>query len=319
MSVQASSVQAAAQSAILAREDAERGHRLRLLLAWLTALAVILVIAGYGFNYYTLSMAERPFSPKHEALRPSGPIGVKLGMLGVFMFFLIYLYPLRKKWGWLARQGNSRHWLDFHIVLGTAAPVIVAFHSTFKFGNIAGMAFYCMLAVTLSGFVGRYLYAQIPRGLSAAELTKKELDEREEAMRKELAEQKETFGFSVDALYHLPTPQRVASSSTLEALLSMFMIDFKRPFQASLVRLRTAGFGPWLFSFCGLLPTSDQKLERAIRVAQTQSALSKRILFLSRTQQIFGLWHVIHRPFSYAFAILALIHIVIALFMGYRV
>jgi len=62
-------------------------------------------------------------------------------MLGVLMFFLIYLYPLRKKWGWLGRMGNSRHWLDFHVVLGTAAPVIVAFHSTFKFGNIAGMAF----------------------------------------------------------------------------------------------------------------------------------------------------------------------------------
>jgi len=36
-----------------------------------------------------------------------------------------------------------------------------------KFGNIAGMAFYSMLMVTISGFVGRYLYAHIPRGLSA--------------------------------------------------------------------------------------------------------------------------------------------------------
>jgi hypothetical protein len=313
------SVQASAGPAILTQEDAERGHRIRLLLAWLTALAVVLVIAGYGFNYYVLSMEHRPFSPKHDALRPSGPIGVKLGMLGVFMFFLIYLYPLRKKWGWLSRQGNSRHWLDFHVVLGTTAPLIIAFHSTFKFGNIAGMAFWSMLMVTLSGFVGRYLYSQIPRGLSAAELTKKELEEKEKAMQRDLEEQKKTFGFCVDALYHLPTPQRVASSSALEALLSMFMIDFKRPFQASLVRLQTAGFGPWVFSFCGLHPTNDVKLERAIRVASTQAVLSKRILYLSRTQQVFGLWHVVHRPFSYAFAILALIHICLALFMGYRV
>ena len=312
------SASAGVSPAILTRDDAERGHRTRVLLAWLLALAVVLVIAGYGLDYYTLSMGQRPFSPKHAALRPSGSIGIKLGMLGVFMFFLIYLYPLRKKWGWLGRQGNSRHWLDFHVVLGTAAPLIIAFHASFKFGNIAGMAFFSMLAVTLSGFVGRYLYSQIPRGLTAAELTKKELEEREEAMRKELEEQKKTFGFCVDALYHLPTPQRVASSSTVEALLSMFVIDFKRPFQASLVRLQGAGFGAWLFSLCGLLSTRDQRLERAIRVAQTQSALSKRILFLSRTQQIFGLWHVIHRPFSYAFAILAVIHIGIALFMGYR-
>jgi hypothetical protein len=302
----------------MTRSEAERGHRTRLILAWLLAIAVVLVIAGYGWDYYTLSAAQRPFSSKHQILRPSGSIGIKLGMVGVFMFFLIYLYPLRKKWGWLGRQGNSRHWLDFHVVLGATAPIIIAFHSSFKFGNIAGMAFFSMLAVTLSGFVGRYLYSQIPRGLSAAELTKKELEEKEEAMRKELEEQKKTFGFTVDALYHLPTPQRVASSSALEALLSMFLIDFKRPFQASMVRLQTAGFGAWLFSIAGLLPTRDQKLERAIRVAQTQSELSKRILYLSRTQQIFGLWHVVHRPFSYAFAILAVVHIGIALFMGYR-
>ena len=60
-------------------------------------------------------------------------------------------------------------------------------------------------------------------------------------------------------------------------------------------------------------------LERAIRVAQKQASLSQSIVFLSRTQRIFQLWHVIHRPFSYAFAILAIIHIGLALYMGYRI
>ncbi len=68
----------------------------------------------------------------------------------------------------------------------------------------------------------------------------------------------------------------------------------------------------------GLRPTRDEELEIAIQVAHRQAALSKRILFLSRTQQLFQLWHVVHRPFSYAFAILALLHIGIVLFMGYR-
>jgi len=311
------STSASIRTAVLPHEDAERGHRLRVRLAWLLAAAVVLVIAGYGYDYYTLGVAQRPFSPKHELLRPSGTIGMKLGMFGVLLFFLIYLYPLRKKWGWLARQGNSRHWLDFHVVLGTTAPLIVAFHSSFKFGNIAGMAFWSMLVVTMSGFVGRYLYSQIPRGLSAAELSRKEMLEREEKLRKELAEQRATFGFSVEALYQLPTADEVAKTPMVASLLSMFLIDFKRPFKASLVRLQQAGFGPWLFSFCGLLPTRDWKLERAIRVAQKEATLSKHILFLTRTQQVFKLWHVVHRPFSYAFAILAILHISIALFMGY--
>jgi hypothetical protein len=98
----------------------------------------------------------------------------------------------------------------------------------------------------------------------------------------------------------------------------MFLLDIKRPFKASAVRLREAGFFPWLFSCFGLFATRNQKLERAIRVAQKQASLSQSIAFLARTQKIFQLWHVVHRPFSYAFAILAILHIGIALFMGYR-
>ena len=313
------SVGASVGSNVLVREDAERGHKIRLALAWLLALAVVLVIAGYGLDYYTLGAAARPFSPKHEALRPSGSIGIKLGLLGVFLCFLLYLYPLRKKWGWLGRQGNSRHWLDFHVVLGTVAPIVIAFHSTFKFGNIAGMAFWSMLAVTISGFVGRYLYAQIPRNLNAAELTLKEMTEIEDSLRRELASQNLTFGKRMEKLFNLPTPRDVEHMPMVVALVYMVLIDVKRPFALSLLRLQATGFVSWVAAAFGLKRTGDVKLERAIGVAQKQAKLSKRILFLSRTEQVFNLWHVVHRPFSYAFAILALIHIGLALYMGYRV
>jgi hypothetical protein len=313
------SAEASVRSAILVREDAERGHRLRVLLSWLVALAVVLVIAGYGFNYYTLSSIERPLSPKHDFLKPSGTVGIKLGMFGVLLFFLIYLYPLRKKWGWLARQGNSRHWLDFHVVLGTTAPIIIAFHASFKFGNIAGMAFWSMLCVTLSGFVGRYLYAQVPRNLNAAELSMKEMQETEENLRQELASQRMTFGSRMEALYDLPTPGDVEHMPMILALLYMILIDLRRPFQTSLLRLQAAGFGAWIISLFGLRRTADPKLERGIQVARRQAGLSKRILFLQRTQQVFNLWHVVHRPFSYAFAILAIVHIGLVLYMGYRI
>jgi hypothetical protein len=239
-------------------------------------------------------------------------------MFGVFLFFLIYLYPLRKKWGWLARQGNSRHWLDFHIVLGTLAPVIIAFHASFKFGNIAGMAFWSMLCITFSGFVGRYLYAQIPRNLNAAELSLKEMKDLENSLREKLAEQKLTFGARLESIFDLPTPADAEHMPMLIALLYMILIDLKRPFQLSLLRLQATGFGSWLGSLFGLRDTGDVRLEGAIQIARKQAALSKRILFLSRTQQVFNMWHIIHRPFSYAFVLLALIHIGLALSMGYR-
>jgi hypothetical protein len=52
-------------------------------------------------------------------------------------------------------------------------------------------------------------------------------------------------------------------------------------------------------------------------VVRQKASLSKRILFLDRTQRVFHLWHVVHRPFSYAFAVLAVIHIINAIRLGY--
>jgi hypothetical protein len=60
-----------------------------------------------------------------------------------------------------------------------------------------------------------------------------------------------------------------------------------------------------------------REMERAIAVAREEAALSKRILFLSRTQQVFNLWHVVHKPFSYTFAVLVLVHIGVVLMMGF--
>jgi hypothetical protein len=309
---------AALQNVMIHQEASERRHRRRVFAAWLASAAFVISFAAYGFDYYTLAWKNRPYSPKHMMLRPSGPIGVNLGMFGVLLFFLIYLYPLRKRWGWLGRQGNSRHWLDFHVVLGTAAPLVVALHSSFKFGGIAGMAFWIMTMVTLSGFIGRYLYAQIPRSLSAAELTIKEISDMEVKLRWAAEEKNERIGTSLIELYALPSPAQVARTPMVTALCWMIWLDLKRPFQVSWLRLRARGFFAWLISLLGILPTRNLELEHAIRIARTQASLSKRILFLSRTKQVFTLWHVIHRPFSYSFAILAILHIAVVLGMGYR-
>ncbi len=307
------------QTAIINKEEnSEKAHRQRLLAGWISAALFVATFTIYGFNYYILSSKERPFSPKHAMLRPSGTIGVNLGVFGVLMFLVIFLYPLRKKWGWLGKQGNSRHWLDFHVILGTAAPLVIALHSSFKFGGIAGMAFWIMTAVTLSGFVGRYLYSQIPRSLNAAEMSIKEIQEAEVKLRWDAEEQHDEIGTDLVDLFALPSAAQVSKVSVITAIGWMMYLDLKRPFQISLLRLRAGGFGIWIGSFCGILQTHNHHLERAIQNARRQASLAKRVLFLSQTKTLFNLWHVVHRPFSYSFALLAILHIVVVLGMGYR-
>jgi len=300
-----------------AASNPDAGHRFRLLVAYVLAFALIVGIAAYGFDYYTAGANDRPFMAKHALLKPSGRIGIKLGMLGFGMFLAIFLYPLRKRWAWLGRQGLSRHWLDFHVLLGLSAPFVIALHSSFKFHGFAGIAFWIMVGVSLSGIVGRYLYGQIPRRVNAAELSRKEIQELQEKLAQQLAGQKLLKEADVRTALRLPARETVDWLPAPAALGYMFLLDLGRPFRIARLRRRALSGAEYLTTFFGLLPTRHRELERAIAVAREEANLAKHILFLSRTQQVFHLWHVAHKPFSYTFAVLALVHIVVVFMMGY--
>ncbi len=298
--------------------DLEKDHRRRLAAAWLISAAFTLTMAVYGASYYLLGAADRPYSPKHALLRPSGSIGIKLGILGTVLFFGIYFYYFRKRWGWLRSIGVTKHWLDFHIVMGVTAPIIIACHAAFKFRGIAGMAFWIMLAVALSGLVGRYLYSQIPRRLNAAEISWQELKEEQDDLTKQLAAQKIFVHRDLSSAFRpLPTAEQVKRQNIFSSLIYMLSLDLSRPFRIAALRRRALRGGGILFTVGGLFSSGKDDIERVVQVARRQAALTKRMVFLSRSQEVFQLWHVVHRPFSYAFVVLAILHISAVFLLGY--
>ena len=305
----------AAQAATRTNEDA--GHKVRLRIGYIVAIALIAGLLTYGADYYWASASDRPFIAKHVLLRPSGRIGVNLGILGFGMFLVIFLYPLRKYWTWLGRQGLSRHWLDFHVLLGLTAPFIIALHASFKFHGFAGIAFWIMVAVSLSGVIGRYLYGQIPRRINAAELSRKELQELQERLAQETASQRFLRAEDLRSALRLPSQETVGRLPAVGALIYMFALDLARPFRIARLRYGALLGAEHFTTLGGLFPSRHRGLERVIAAAREEASLSKRILFLSRTHQVFHLWHVVHKPFSYSFAVLALIHIGVVLAMGY--
>ncbi len=303
--------------AVPAIRKGARVHRFILIGGYVIAVCFLLALAIYGWDYYTLDIAQRPFSDKHHLLKPSGVIGLKLGFLGLAVFFAIFLYPIRKHWPWLMRQGSTRHWLDFHVLLGLSAPFIIAFHASFKFQGFAGVAFWIMAAVSASGVVGRYLYAQIPRRVNAAELSRKEIQELQAQLSAELTEQRLLPQADLRRMLRLPSPQTIDRLPIVVAIVYMILLDVGRVFRVAKLRRRALHGSQYLTTLFGLFPTRNRALERAIATAKEEASLSKRILFLSRSEKVFHLWHVVHKPFSYTFAILAFIHIAVVMMMGY--
>jgi hypothetical protein len=289
---------------------AGKKHQRLVTLMSLIAIGAMVILMFYGGDYYRLSQADRAFSPKHHLLRPSGIVGINLGLLGVLLLCGIFLYPLRKRWGWLRKQGSSKRWLDHHVVLGVAAPVCIALHASFKFHGLAGIAFWVMVAVSLSGLVGRYLYAQIPRQVAAAESSL--LGFQNVLDRQAIVPQAD-----LRRLLNSPAASQVSHWSALTALVYIMASDLARPFRIARLRVSILGIKSTIRSLCGFLPSKNAQFEEVICLACKQALIYRRALFLSHARRVFELWHVVHKPFSYAFAVLALIHIGVAMLLGF--
>ncbi|MEO8099462.1 MAG: hypothetical protein ABI811_17315 [Acidobacteriota bacterium] len=299
------------------RDTEELLHRLRVWAAILVALAFVTWLAVHGFDYYRLDLDQRVESSLHQSLRPSGTIGLRLGMLAVALFMVIFLYPLRKRWRWLGSIGKTKHWLDYHSVIGITAPVLITFHAAFKFGGLAGWAYWIMVAVALSGFVGRYLYTQIPRSLHATELTAGEIEAQNRALSAELEQQQVVSQEHLSALLSMPSAQDVRRMPVLKILWTLLVLDMQRPLLVSRLRRSVLSGSEGVTTLGGLLPSHHRDLEAVIGNARRQARLRSKIAYLDRVRQMFHLWHVIHRPFSVSFAALILVHIGVVLMLGY--
>ena len=109
-----------------------------------------------------------------------------------------------------------------------------------------------MLGVSLSGVIGRYLYAQIPRQVATAELSLKIFHQVLE--RQTVVPQAQLYG-----LLHLPAPNQISRRSPFAALCYMMFSDLARPFRIARLRLRVVGKRTIIRSLGGLSQPKNEK------------------------------------------------------------
>jgi hypothetical protein len=127
---------------------------------WLSILAAILIGSIYALVVFWT-----------RAIPPAGALfGHLLGIVGfVLMLITEFLYSIRKR-SRSAAWGSMASWLQFHIFTGLVGPFMVLLHSSWKFNGLAGATTLLTLLIVLSGFIGRYIYTQIPRTLDGVEI-----------------------------------------------------------------------------------------------------------------------------------------------------
>ncbi len=231
-----------------------------------------------GFSYYSLPLEERVFAVKHLTLKPSGFIGHGLGILGSLMMIVgVATYMIRKRIKKLFHWGYLKYWLEFHIFMCTVGPIFVLFHTAFKFGGIVAVSFWSMVIVVLSGFIGRFIYVQIPRTIQGRELDIKELDKTEEELSEQLRTEFLLNENIINRLNEHCKPSKYSNLTLAQSIVELFKEFFTTwRFTRELRTALSSGVNP-----------ERKRIKDAVKITRSKIILSRKIGMLRTMQKAF--------------------------------
>lgn len=258
-----------------------------------TIIVVVTIYLAYtGYSYYSTSLEERFYHSSHNWFKPSGLFGQGLGVIGTFMIlFGVTIYILHKRYNVLGKWVRLKYLLEFHIFLCTLGPILVLFHTSFKFGGIVSIAFWSMVAVVASGVIGRFIYIQIPRTIEGRALSLNEVQE-----------MKTNITNVLDRKYKLNQP-------TIQLFVNFTNV------------LEVKGKTPSIRTLKNALQNnkvSKDEQKSIIKMVKVERSLSRKIGRLETMKKYFKYWHVAHMPFALIMLFIVVIHVVVAFTFGYK-
>ena len=270
--------------------------------------AAFLVTAG---SYYRLALWDRPDSPWHAALQPSGNVGHAFGWIGAGLMLVgVLLYSGRKRIRLMRGKGPMRTWLNLHIYLCLTGPFLIALHTANKLNGLGVYSFWSMVVVAGSGIIGRWIYQQFPRTARGDTMTLDELKAEREAARERLAGE---FGLAPAVLADIEAASersvrriRASAGLGLRAVPLLLVEDVARPVHMARLkqRLRRERRLP------------RREADAVLSLIGRQANAARRVAFFDTFRRLFTYWHVIHLVFFAAMLVLLVLHVGAELFFG---
>jgi len=235
-----------------------------------------------------------------DAVPPAGDLfGHGLGIAGFLLMLMTEtLYSLRKR-SRSARWGRMSSWLRFHIFTGLVGPYLVLLHTSWKFNGLAGIVAALMIAVVLSGVVGRYIYTAVPRTADGMVVEAAELEHQiaaaEADLQRWLAGRPEADQRLVQRMAALP-----AAGGPLSVLGRTFLEwEYRLAWRREQRRVGA------------LEKAQARELDRLLR---QRRSLRRQVASLALARRMLATWHTVHIPIGMALFTAAFVHIGAAIY-----
>ena len=270
-----------------------------------SVLVTLIVLFGLGgWRYYFAPQDVRAYTDLHPLLRPSGVVGNLLGITGLSLMVLMHGYSLRKRFRFLRNLGSVTTWLEFHIFCGFFGPVLITLHTSFKFNGLISVAYWSMVIVVASGFVGRYLYVMIPRSIRGRELSDSELAERAIDLKTRVVDAglSDSVAESIHVFEATVIPRSEADATWSGLLFGELSAQLK------LIGLRR---------YARRHGENRRLVDEALATIAERAQLLRRIAYLKKTKKLFDLWRVYHKPLAILMALIVVLHVGTVAYLGY--
>ena len=238
--------------------------------------------------------------------------GYVLGIVGAALMLALVIYPLRKRYRFMAPFGSVKTTFRTHMILGIIGPVCILFHANFQLGSLnSNVAFFSMIVVASSGLVGRYMYKRIHHGLYGRQATLSDLRMRHENEKGEMAEMldfspaisKHLLSFSDHALkphqgffHSLGSAIAMGIRTRVEYWKIRRLLSTELTLQKKRVSSNSSHLRKMKKEACWRIWTF---LRHVHKVAEFK--------FYER---MFGLWHVFHLPLAFMLLFSGIFHVI---------
>lgn len=265
----------------------------------------------YGYVLLLATLCGGLLLREEQLVNPQDGLGYWLGIVGGSLMLVLLLYPAGKRSAILQRMGLVKHWFRFHMILGLLGPLLVLYHCNFSVSAMnSKVALYSMLAVSISGIIGRYFYTRIHRGLYGKRAG---IEELREEITDALSNSRglaailpkfisQLHAFSADLIGDEFT-RAMSMRRSLLWIVKYYVVRARL-----YLTIRQELRGRAISSYAVRANTKNLR-KTANTYAAQQVRLMRQVAQLSFYERLFSLWHVFHMPLFILLVISAFVHV----------
>ncbi len=265
-----------------------------------------LSFALWHLDYYGLSAADRGAHPKHAYLRPSLVVGLWLGISATAFIIINLLYLVRRSPKNRFRLGSLQLWMTSHVATGILAFLCATLHGAMAPRDTpGGYAYWALVVLLVTGAIGRYFYAYIPRAANGRELELTDVKTQLSRISEEWDQGQRLFNQRVRDEVLALVEKRQWKGSFLSRVLALCGVQrsLKRTLAALEAEGRTQGI-------------HKRQITESLALARRAHHIALMAAHYEDLRSILNSWRYLHRWVSLLMVLLVIVHVWYALAYG---